>query len=185
MVRMRGLEPPRCHHHRLLRPARLPVPPHPRDSSNIRTRSRGVNSLPEPNSYPRSIVTPGPIIPVITIIITISRVGPGVRVPVCKVRLRVSIRVVLIRIVRVRIVRVRIVRLRVVLVRIVRLRIAVRVSPVAVVWLLIDRVRPLVVINYDATAMWSNDNPSSLTHRRDRQHYSQNERAHRPVEKSS
>ena len=29
MVRMRGLEPPRCHHHRLLRPARLPVPPHP------------------------------------------------------------------------------------------------------------------------------------------------------------
>ena len=30
MVRMRGLEPPRCHHHRLLRPARLPVPPHPR-----------------------------------------------------------------------------------------------------------------------------------------------------------
>src|SRR4030095_10828933 len=30
LVRMRGLEPPRCHHHRLLRPARLPVPPHPR-----------------------------------------------------------------------------------------------------------------------------------------------------------
>src|ERR1043166_8464242 len=26
---MRGLEPPRCPHHRLLRPARLPVPPHP------------------------------------------------------------------------------------------------------------------------------------------------------------
>src|SRR5882762_3347758 len=43
MVGMRGLEPPRCHHHRLLRPARLPVPPHPRDSSNIRTRSQGVN----------------------------------------------------------------------------------------------------------------------------------------------
>ena len=31
MVRMRGLEPPRCHHHRLLRPARLPVPPHPQN----------------------------------------------------------------------------------------------------------------------------------------------------------
>src|SRR6266404_3730813 len=29
LVRMRGLEPPRCLHHRLLRPARLPVPPHP------------------------------------------------------------------------------------------------------------------------------------------------------------
>jgi hypothetical protein len=29
LVRMRGLEPPRCRHHRLLRPARLPVPPHP------------------------------------------------------------------------------------------------------------------------------------------------------------
>src|SRR5712692_3963785 len=46
MVRMRGLEPPRCHHHRLLRPARLPVPPHPRDSSNIRTRSSSVKTLP-------------------------------------------------------------------------------------------------------------------------------------------
>ena len=33
LVRMRGLEPPRCHHHRLLRPARLPVPPHPRGNS--------------------------------------------------------------------------------------------------------------------------------------------------------
>src|SRR5262249_37305370 len=32
---MRGLEPPRCHHHRLLRPARLPVPPHPRDTSRL------------------------------------------------------------------------------------------------------------------------------------------------------
>lgn len=29
LMRMRGIEPPRCHHHRLLRPARLPVPPHP------------------------------------------------------------------------------------------------------------------------------------------------------------
>src|SRR5918993_5334769 len=28
-MRMSGIEPPRCHHHRLLRPARLPVPPHP------------------------------------------------------------------------------------------------------------------------------------------------------------
>ncbi len=33
LVRMRGLEPPRCHHHRLLRPARLPVPPHPRETN--------------------------------------------------------------------------------------------------------------------------------------------------------
>src|SRR5687767_5222142 len=32
LVRMRGLEPPRCHHHRLLRPARLPVPPHPHET---------------------------------------------------------------------------------------------------------------------------------------------------------
>src|SRR5262249_18338954 len=29
LVRMRGLEPPRVLPHRLLRPARLPVPPHP------------------------------------------------------------------------------------------------------------------------------------------------------------
>src|ERR1041384_707425 len=35
MVRMRGLEPPRCHHHRLLRPARLPVPPHPRTENRL------------------------------------------------------------------------------------------------------------------------------------------------------
>ena len=32
---MRGLEPPRCHHHRLLRPARLPVPPHPQDAGSV------------------------------------------------------------------------------------------------------------------------------------------------------
>src|SRR5829696_5406646 len=35
MVRMRGLEPPRCHHHRLLRPARLPVPPHPQNAGEV------------------------------------------------------------------------------------------------------------------------------------------------------
>ena len=35
LVRMRGLEPPRCHHHRLLRPARLPVPPHPRTEPDL------------------------------------------------------------------------------------------------------------------------------------------------------
>src|SRR5712692_4474912 len=42
MVGMRGLEPPRCHHHRLLRPARLPVPPHPRDV-RIYERHQGVS----------------------------------------------------------------------------------------------------------------------------------------------
>src|SRR6185436_4099095 len=39
LVRMRGLEPPRCHHHRLLRPARLPVPPHPRTESDLTNAS--------------------------------------------------------------------------------------------------------------------------------------------------
>src|SRR6188474_1453144 len=39
LVRMRGLEPPRCHHHRLLRPARLPVPPHPRTDSDLTNAS--------------------------------------------------------------------------------------------------------------------------------------------------
>ena len=45
LVRMRGLEPPRCHHHRLLRPARLPVPPHPRMERVVimRTGLEGVN----------------------------------------------------------------------------------------------------------------------------------------------
>ena len=38
---MRGLEPPRCHHHRLLRPARLPVPPHPRTESDLTNASVG------------------------------------------------------------------------------------------------------------------------------------------------
>src|SRR5438309_462220 len=41
MVRMRGLEPPRCHHHRLLRPARLPVPPHPRTDVDLTNASVG------------------------------------------------------------------------------------------------------------------------------------------------
>src|SRR6185369_7997613 len=40
LVRMRGLEPPRCHHHRLLRPARLPVPPHPQDAGEVIMRMR-------------------------------------------------------------------------------------------------------------------------------------------------
>ncbi len=35
LVRMRGLEPPRCRHHRLLRPARLPVPPHPHAGKSL------------------------------------------------------------------------------------------------------------------------------------------------------
>ena len=30
LVRMRGLEPPRARAHRLLKPTRLPIPPHPR-----------------------------------------------------------------------------------------------------------------------------------------------------------
>jgi hypothetical protein len=52
LVGMRGLEPPRCHHHRLLRPARLPVPPHPRgvriyepDQGVSRRRSSKLYSL--------------------------------------------------------------------------------------------------------------------------------------------
>ena len=43
MVRMRGLEPPRCHHHRLLRPARLPVPPHPRTETHYTNRGLTVS----------------------------------------------------------------------------------------------------------------------------------------------
>ena len=34
-MRTNGIEPSRCHHHRLLRPARLPVPPRPRVRANI------------------------------------------------------------------------------------------------------------------------------------------------------
>ena len=45
LVGMRGLEPPRCHHHRLLRPARLPVPPHPR-ANGIYEPDRGVSRQP-------------------------------------------------------------------------------------------------------------------------------------------
>jgi hypothetical protein len=41
LVRMRGLEPPRCHHHRLLRPARLPVPPHPQMVLDLTNASVG------------------------------------------------------------------------------------------------------------------------------------------------
>jgi hypothetical protein len=46
LVGMRGLEPPRCHHHRLLRPARLPVPPHPR-VNGIYEPDRGVSRQPK------------------------------------------------------------------------------------------------------------------------------------------
>src|SRR2546423_2431304 len=45
LVRMRGLEPPRCHHHRLLRPARLPVPPHPREKRIYEAASSSVKAL--------------------------------------------------------------------------------------------------------------------------------------------
>ena len=45
MVRMRGLEPPRCHHHRLLRPARLPVPPHPRTETHYTNRASTVSRI--------------------------------------------------------------------------------------------------------------------------------------------
>src|SRR6266480_1471332 len=47
---MRGLEPPRCHHHRLLRPARLPVPPHPRDNG-IYEPDRGVSRQPSKDGH--------------------------------------------------------------------------------------------------------------------------------------
>jgi hypothetical protein len=50
LVRMRGLEPPRCHHHRLLRPARLPVPPHPHGQFIMRTGRKGVKKA---SSWPR------------------------------------------------------------------------------------------------------------------------------------
>ncbi len=43
MVRMRGLEPPRCHHHRLLRPARLPVPPHPHAGNSLCERGQALS----------------------------------------------------------------------------------------------------------------------------------------------
>src|ERR1043166_4012710 len=45
MVRMRGLEPPRCHHHRLLRPARLPVPPHPHAGKSLCERLKRVSRM--------------------------------------------------------------------------------------------------------------------------------------------
>src|SRR2546422_541261 len=89
-------------------------------------------------------MTGAPVIAVVAIVITISGVGPRVRVPISKVRLRISVRVVLVR----------------------------------VVWLLIDHVRPLIVVDHHAAAMWPDYNPSSLAHRRDRQHHGQNERAH-------
>src|SRR5207302_8308575 len=53
VVRMRGLEPPRCHHHRLLRPARLPVPPHPRTESDLTDASEQVSRKPANVRYGR------------------------------------------------------------------------------------------------------------------------------------
>jgi len=46
-MRARGLEPPRALAHRVLNPARLPVPPHPLACSRI-----------EPSGYSRRMATP-------------------------------------------------------------------------------------------------------------------------------
>jgi pyridoxal phosphate enzyme (YggS family) len=48
LVRTNGIEPSRCHHHRLLRPARLPVPPRPRrnfDNTNLRRKVQEVTGF--------------------------------------------------------------------------------------------------------------------------------------------
>src|SRR5882762_3118526 len=89
MVGMRGLEPPRCHHHRLLRPARLPVPPHPR-GVRIYEPCHGVSRLGSPqlsqtNSDPEPVASIPLAVPVG--LVTISRVSPGVCVSISKVRL--------------------------------------------------------------------------------------------------
>src|SRR5882762_9375778 len=102
MVGMRGLEPPRCHHHRLLRPARLPVPPHPR-GVRIYEPCHGVSrlgplKLSQTNSHPEPIASVSLAVPVG--VVSISRVGPGVSVSIGEVRLRIAVRVIPVRIIR-------------------------------------------------------------------------------------
>src|SRR6266436_9967830 len=98
---MRGLEPPRCHHHRLLRPARLPVPPHPR-AVRIYEPDHGVSrhdslQLAQANSNTKSAAAAPLAIP--GFVITVSRVSPCVGVSISKVRLRIPVRVIPVRVV--------------------------------------------------------------------------------------
>ena len=66
LVRMRGLEPPRCHHHRLLRPARLPVPPHPQGTgchyANGFRRCQPAKELCEEGALLKDLVAAVPVV---------------------------------------------------------------------------------------------------------------------------
>ena len=101
LVRMRGLEPPRCLHHRLLRPARLPVPPHPqkwgtslceclsrvsrmqRTEAAYKANPRAANQTsvsPMIPPTPVTVVVVAPAVSPIVIVVSISPSAPGVTI---------------------------------------------------------------------------------------------------------
>ena len=97
MVRMRGLEPPRCHHHRLLRPARLPVPPHPRMETHYTNRAsmvsrNAVASIAARRSNNLSLLVSTPVTPISPIHIRVSPISEVASLPivVCAVTITVA-----------------------------------------------------------------------------------------------
>jgi hypothetical protein len=93
--------------------------------------------------------------PVLVTLIVIGWISVGVHIRVGNVRLGIAVRIILI--------------------SIVRLRIGVRAIPVVVRGpALINHIRSgPIVVDYDPAALWSNDHPSSLARRRDRQEHTQ------------
>jgi hypothetical protein len=157
---MRGLEPPRCHHHRLLRPARLPVPPHPR-AVRIYEPDHGVSrhdslQLSQCNSDTRGAAA----VPVAVagFVITISRVRPGIGVLISEVRLRIPVRVIPVCVVRLRCA------VRIVLAAVILLWIAVRVRPITVIRpALVNHIGPRLIVIDDHPAAMRSSRASSLT----------------------
>jgi hypothetical protein len=157
---MRGLEPPRCHHHRLLRPARLPVPPHPR-AVRIYEPDHGVSrhdslQLSQCNSDTKVAAAVPVAIP--GFVITISRVRPGIGVLISEVRLRIPVRVIPISVVRLRCA------VRIVLAAVNALGIAVRIGPITVIRpALVNHIRPRPIVIDNHPAAMRSSRASSLT----------------------
>ena len=176
MVGMRGLEPPRCRHHRLLRPARLPVPPHPR-AVRIYEPDHGVSrhdslQLSQSNSDTKPAAAVALAVP--GFVITISRIRPGVGVLISEVRLRIPIRVILVCVVRLRCA------VRIVLAAVIVLGIAVRVGPITEP-ALVSHIGPRLIVIDDHPAAMRSSRASSLTESSYREDCAQDERTNRSM----
>src|SRR5438309_2501993 len=121
-------------------------------------------------------------------VITISRVGPGVAVSIREVRLRIPVRVIPVCVVRLRRA------VGVVLAAVIALRITIRVRPVTIALRITIGVRPVTIIgpslvnhvrpgliDHDPTAMRANHDPTSLTESGNWEDCAQDERTNRSM----